>query len=80
MRKEKKVIKDIILKIIGEKDYKYIMELYEKAFTKSDQEKIHEYFELIDKYVKSNFNNEKQEKFDKYFYSLISIDCYLNAK
>ena len=80
MRKEKKIIKDEIFKIIGEKDYKYIMELYEQAFTKKDQDKIHEYFELIDKYVKTNFNSEKQEKFDNYFYSLISIDCYLNAK
>ena len=78
--KNEKIIKDKILQLIGEKDYKYIMDLYEKAFNKNEQDKIQEYFELIDKYVNENFNSEKHQKFDKYFYSLMSIDCFLNAK
>ena len=80
MKSDKEIIKDEILKLIEEKDYNYIMELYEKAFNNTEQNKIHEYFELINKYVKSRFDNEKQEKFDQYFYSLMSIDCYLNTK
>ena len=80
MKNDKKIIKDEILKIIGEKDYKYIMELYEKTFSNIEQNEIHDYFELIDKYVKNSFDNEKKEKFDSFFKSLITIDCYLNEK
>ena len=80
MKNDKEVIKDEILKLIGEREYNYIMELYEKAFNNNEQNKIHEYFELINKFVKSKFDNEMQEKFDHYFYSLMSIDCYLNTK
>ena len=78
MKHKKNIIKEEILKLIGENDNKYIMELYEKAFNKSDQNEIHDYFETIDKFVKSSFDKEKKEKFDNFFKNLIELDCYLN--
>ena len=77
MNDMKKVIKKEIYKSIGEVDYKNIMELYEKI--RIDQSRAKEYFELIEKYVKSNFNPNKKEIFEKYFHSLITIDCHLNT-
>ena len=31
------------------------------------------------KYVKQNFDLTKKEKFEEFFYALISIDCHLNV-
>ncbi len=77
MNDMKKIIKNKICKTIGEVDYKNIMELYEKI--PIDQSRAKEYFELIEKYVKSNFSPNKKEIFEKYFHSLITIDCHLNT-
>ena len=78
MKKMRTMIKNEMLKLIGDKDYKYIMDLYEKTYINKDQNKIREYFESIEKYVKSNFNSQIKEKIDDYMNELISIDCVLN--
>jgi len=78
MKKMRTIIKNDMLKLIGDKDYKYIMDLYEKTYINKDQNKIREYFESIEKYVKSNFNSQIKEKIDDYMNELISIDCVLN--
>ena len=66
-----------ILNIIGEEHYKIIIGLYEKTYEEED--KAQEYYEYIEKYVKQNFDLTKKEKFEEFFYALISIDCHLNV-
>ena len=71
-------MKEKILNIIGEEHYKIIMGLYEKTYEEEDKAK--EYYEYIEKYVKLKFDPLIKEKFEEFFYALISIDCHLNVK
>ena len=68
-------VKEEILKLIGEKDYKYIIDLYEMIY--KNPVKMKENFDTIEKFVKSNYTLEKQKNFEKYFYDLLSIDSFL---
>ena len=63
---------------MGEEDYKKIIGLYEKTYEEED--KVQEYFEQIEQYVKLKFDTDKKEKFDNYFEQLMSIDCHLNIQ
>ena len=76
LKKQRKLIKNKILNILGEEDYKHIIELYEKTY--EEEEKAKEYFEHIEQYVKLKFDSNKKEKFENYFEQLMSIDCHLN--
>ena len=78
MKKQRKIIKNKMLDIIGEEDFKKIIGLYEKTYEEED--KAQEYFEFIENYVKLNFDPIKKEKFENYFEHLMSIDCHLNIK
>ena len=71
-------VKGEILKLIGEKDYKYIIELYEMIY--KNPIKMDENFDKIEKFVKSNYTLEKQKNFEKYFYDLLSIDSFLGTQ
>ena len=76
MIKQRKIIKNKVLNLLGEDDYKKIIDLYEKSYQEED--KAEEYFEFIEQYVKSNFDPVKKEKFENYLDHLMSIDCHLN--
>ena len=78
LKKQRKIIKNKILNIFGEEDYKKIIGLYEKTYEEED--KAQEYFEQIEQYVKLKFDADKKEKFDNYFEQLMSIDCHLNIQ
>jgi hypothetical protein len=75
LKDKKDIVKGEILKLIGEKDYKYIIELYEMIY--KNPVKMNENFNTIEKFVKSNYTLEKQKNFEKYFYDLFSIDSFL---
>ena len=77
LKNRRKVMLEKILNIIGEEHYKIIIGLYEKTYEEED--KAQEYYEYIEKYVKQNFDLTKKEKFEEFFYALISIDCHLNV-
>ena len=78
LKKQRKIIKNKILNIIGEDDYKKIIQLYEKTYVEED--KAQEYFEYIENYVNSKFDAIKKEKFENYLDQLMSIDCHLYIK
>ena len=78
MKKQRKIIKNKILNIIGEEDYKKIIQIYEKTYEEEDKAK--EYFEYIEQYVNLKFDLIKKEKFETYLDQLMSIDCHLNIK
>ena len=78
LKKQRKILKNKILNILGEEDYKYIIELYEKTYEEED--KAQDYFEHIEQYVKLKFDSNKKEKFENYFEHLMSIDCHLNIQ
>jgi len=78
LKKQRKILKNKILNILGEEDYKYIIELYEKTYEEED--KAQDYFEHIEQYVKLKFDSNKKEKFENYFEQLMSIDCHLNIQ
>ena len=71
-------VKGEILKLIGEKDYKYIIDLYEMIY--KNPVKMKENFDTIEKFVKINYTLEKQKNFEKYFYDLLSIDSFLGTQ
>jgi len=71
-------VKREILKLIGEKDYKYIIDLYEMIY--KNPVKMKENFDTIEKFVKINYTLEKQKNFEKYFYDLLSIDSFLGTQ
>ena len=78
LKKQRKIIKNKILNIIGEEDYKKIIQIYEKTYEEEDKAK--EYFEYIEQYVNLKFDLIKKEKFETYLEQLMSIDCHLNIK
>ena len=78
LKKQRKILKNKMLDILGEEDYKKIIGLYEKTY--EEENKAQEYFEYIENYVKLNFDSIKKEKFENYLDHLMSIDCHLNVK
>ncbi len=68
-------IKKEMLELIGEEDYKYVMELY--SFI--DKSKIDEIYVKIEEYVKK-YDEDKKDKFDILYFKLISTDYQIQQK
>ena len=78
LKRQRKILKNTMLNLLGKEDYNQIIGLYEKTYQEED--KAQEYFEYIEQYVKLKIDPIKKEKFDSYFENLMSIDCHLNIK
>ena len=68
-------IKEDMLNLIGEKDYKYIMELYAII----DKTKIDEIYVKIEEYAQK-YDEDKKDKFDILYFKLISTDYQVQQK
>ena len=68
-------IKRDMFNLIGETDYKYVMELY--SFI--DKSKIDEIYFKIEEYVQK-YDEDKKDKFDMLYFKLISTDCQIQQK
>ena len=71
-------IKNEMLKLIGEKDYNYINDLYSKVENNSGE--VDDIYKKIEEYIKDKYQGEKRENFDDLYFSLISYDCQLTKK
>ena len=70
--------KDEMLQLIGDKDYKYIMDLYNIGI--KDQNKIDDIYQNIEDFVEKNYSKEQKEKFNNCYLLLVSLDCQLAKK
>ena len=61
--------------LIGEKDYKNVMDLYLKAKNKDNI-----YVEIENYFNNNNFAKNKKEKFFELYLSLISFESKINKK
>jgi NIMA (never in mitosis gene a)-related kinase len=68
-------IKKEMFNLIGENDYKYVMELYSII----DKTKIDEIYVKIEEYVQK-YDEDKKDKFDILYFKLISTDCQVQQK
>ena len=71
-------IKNDMLKLIGEKDYNYINDLYSKVENNSGE--VDDIYKKIEEYIKDKYQGDKRENFDELYFSLISYDCQLTKK
>ena len=69
-------IKNDMLKLIGEEDYNYIIDLYTKVENNSNEE----IYQKIEQFFKDKYQNDKKEKFGELYISLITHDCQLTKK
>ena len=77
--KEKiKKYKNEMLLLIGENDYNYIMNLYNKGI--KEQNKIDEIYEKIEEYANKNYSENKKEQFNNCYLSLVSLEYELGSK
>ena len=72
------IIKNDILKLIGEKDFNYIINLYSKI--ENNPEEVDEIYKKIEEYIKDKYEDSKKEQFGKLYLSLISYDCQFVKK
>ena len=79
LREKNKEIKKDIFNIIGEDDYKFIMNLFENNNV-NEPNKNEEICEEIEKFSKNNYSSEKKEKFIYFYLLLVSNDCLLSKK
>ena len=70
--------KSEILQLIGENDYKYIMNLYNIDI--KEKNKIDEIYEKIEDFANKNYSPGKKEKFNDCYFRLVSIDYQLGKK
>jgi len=68
-------IKKEMLELLGEDDYKYVMEMYSII----DKSKIDEIYYKIEEYVQK-YDEDKKDKFDMLYFKLISTDCQIQQK
>ena len=68
-------IKKDMLHLIGEKDYRFVMNLYSNI----DKSKIDEIYVKIEEYVQS-YEEEKKANFDMLYFKLISTDYQIQQK
>ena len=73
-----KEIKNDILNLIGEDDYKFIMDLFEN--NNKGQNGDEEVCEEIENFSKNNFSPEKKEKFFYHYFLLLCNDSLLDKK
>ena len=80
--KEKiKEIKRDILNLIGEDDYKFIMDLFENKINNINEENNNdEICEEIENFSNNKYSPEKKEKFFDYYLLLVCNDCLLSKK
>ena len=80
--KEKiKEIKKKIFNLIGEDDYKFIMDLFENKINNiNEQNKNDEICEEIENFSNNKYSPEKKEKFFDYYLLLVCNDCLLSKK
>ena len=71
-------LKNDMLKLIGEKDYNYINDLYSKVENNSGE--VDDIYKKIEEYIKDKYQGDKRENFDELYFSLISYDCQLTKK
>jgi hypothetical protein len=71
-------VKDDLLKIIGEKDYEYIMNQY-NIFSKQ-RGANYDIYEKIENYANNNFTGTKKDNFFQKYLSMIKYDCQLGRK
>ena len=64
-----------MLELLGEDDYKYVMQLYSII----DKSKIDEIYYKIEEYVQK-YDENKKDKFDMLYFKLISTDCQIQQK
>ena len=64
-----------MLVLIGEEDYKHVMDLYSKI----DKSKIDEIYVEIEEYAQK-YDEEKKDKFDILYFKLISTDYQIQQK
>jgi len=79
LREKNKEIKKDIFNIIGEDDYKFIMNLFENNNV-NELNKNEEICEEIEKFSRNNYSSEKKEKFIYFYLLLVSNDCLLSKK
>ena len=79
LREKNKEIKKDIFNIIGEDDYKFIMNLFENNNV-NEPNKNEEICEEIEKFSRNNYSSEKKEKFIYFYLLLVSNDCLLSKK
>ena len=71
-------IKNDMLKLIGEEDYKYINDLYSKVENNTGE--IDEIYKKIEEYIKNKYEDDKRGKLDDLYFYLITYDCQLAKK
>ena len=73
-------LKNELLKLIGENDYKYIMSLYSSI--DSNQNNVDEIYKKIEDFATSKYEKypEKKEKFNEFYLYLVSADCLAAKK
>ena len=71
-------IKNDMLKLIGEEDYKYINDLYSKVENNTGE--IDEIYKKIEEYIKNKYEDDKRENLDDLYFYLITYDCQLAKK
>ena len=70
--------KDEMLQLIGDNDYKFIMNLYNIGI--KEQNKTDDIYQKIEDFVNKNYSTEKKDKFNDCYLLLISLDCQLTKK
>ena len=74
--KENKIKKKMYY-LLGENDYKYVMNLLKWGDKLSNRD---EFCQKIETFASEKYNKEKKENFDDMYYQLISIYCQINKK
>ena len=81
LREKIKEIKKDIFNLIGEDDYKFIMDLFENKINNINEQNINdEICEEIEKFSNNKYSSEKKEKFFDYYLLLVCTDCLLSKK
>ena len=70
--------KSEILKLIGEEDYNYIINIYSKV--DNDLERVNEIYQKFEEYIKDKYEEDKKENLKNLYSSFISCDCQLSKK
>ncbi len=68
--------KNDMKKLIGEDDYNYIINLYEKV----DKKPTEEIYQKIEEFYKDKYKNDGKKIFQQLYFSLIAYDCQLSKK
>ena len=67
-----------ILKLIGEEDYNYIINIYSKV--DNDLGRVNEIYQKFEEYIKDKYQEDKKENLKNLYSSFICYDCQLSKK